>query len=465
MPNESLSSTRFLLNTKLSTIKQYCFFSLFFFCLLLAGMPSSKANLNSKLADGTPLNLVGIGIYKELRNDIYIGALFASYPGAKADELLGEEVGKRMSIRFVGDYTNRKIARHWKERLAMNNARDEWQPLTREIKNFANIFKRNLKPGDEINIDYLPGTGTQVYLNGTLFTLIDKPKFIDLLLNVWLGANPPTKAFKENIRGVFSASDKDDFIASYSGAEPVKGRFDADLDNPPVQIAAKDKKPKPAANNNQDQRVAQNENPPAAVKPVVPKPAPPKPAVPEPTTPKIAENTAPAKNKPEPVAIAKTEDKKPPVTVAEEPAAPKPIDKPAAPKPEPTVTPESSAKDTNEKIASLPRTLPEAEAEEDLFDADLLSGAYIRELLQAIRKNQSYPEKALERSEQGLVVAKVIIDKNGKPKHISVVERARSVHLNRATIKMIRKTELPPIPKELKLEEFEFEVPISYNLE
>lgn len=429
-----------------------------FLCFFAA--THSKADLNANLSDGQTLNLIGIGMHQELRNDIYLGALFGPSPITNPEELLGDDIAKRMSLRFVSSYSNRKMGRHWKERLAMNNPKNKWSPLTREIVGFSKIFSSNLEVGDEVNIDHVPDEGTKVYLNGTLFKTINKPGFMDLLLNVWLGANPPTKTFKNTIRGQYEkAKQKDSLTENYLALTPIPGRFDSEQSSP-VQVASLEKEqPKKKTKAKEQNKVItkKTEKPKKAVAakevakniaPTIPVTAPPV------ITPgKVAK--AEKKIKTVKSTKEKSDSQKAPIkqtnNINNGLKESKPI--------------ESKQTEDKAKVASLIKPKEEVEIEEDFFDIDLAAGSYKRELIRSIKKHQVYPRKALEDNAQGSVVLKVIIDKNGKPKHISTIERAKSVHLNRATVRMVKKASpLPPIPAEFKMDEFEFEVFIVYEL-
>jgi|GEM_PF-1152655 len=386
---------------------------------------NAHAEITANLADGDSLELIGIGKYQELRNDIYIGALFGPAAVTDVEQLKNDQVAKRMSLRFVSDYSNRKLARHWKERMAMNNPRSKWQPLTREIVGFSKLFKRSLVAGDEINIDHVPGVGTQVYLNSTLFQTINKPGFVDVLLNVWLGNIPPTKAFKASIRGQDSESVKSSFIAEYSGIQPEKGRFDADL--APVVVA---KPPEPKKETPKVTKVAKKDPPKQA------------PAKQQPQKKEPAKKQPPIKQEPKAEIIAKpapSETKK--QVVAE--------NKPLQAKPQPT------------KVAKIEPPV----IEEDFFDADLITGSFTRDLINEIRKHQEYPRKALINKDEGDVTARVTIAADGSLVGLELVERSGSRILDKAVLRIIRKTApFQAIPTELKQEQFVFEVPISFQL-
>jgi protein TonB len=416
-----------------------------FFCLTFTSQ--LHASLNAELSDGEKLSLIGIGKHKELRNDIYLGALFGPASVSDADMLIGDNVAKRMSIRLISKYSARKMARHWKERLAMNNSRSQWQPLTKEIVLFSRIFKRNFQEGDEINIDHVPGVGTQVSLNGTLFKTINKAGFADLLLNVWLGTNPPTKAFKFAIRG----EDKTTLASysdSFSNMQIIDGRFDADLIDVTKVAAVESAVTKPTAKKvtPKADKVAKTTNLPNKKKNVEPPKKKPVAKVVNTTVDKSKDNI-PTKAKVDSEKVATLDIK---------------MDKPKLPE----IKLESSLIGSHQ-IVNQSETNTEAlpEIEEDFFDADLISGSYTRDLINAIKQFEKYPKKALIRGEEGTVEAKVTIGVNGEVINVEIVERSGSRILDRAVIKMVNKAApFEVIPKELKLETFEFDLPITFQL-
>ena len=428
-----------------------------------------SAELNIDLPEGQALKLMGIGMHQELRNDIYIGALFGPAEVSNAEDLKDDAIPKRMSIRLVTNYSHRKMSRHWKERLAMNNPRDMWQPLTKEIVQFSRIFKRSMQTGDELNIDYVPGKGTKVYLNGTLFQTIEKQGFAELLLNVWLGTTPPTKAFKKSIRGQDDNGTQEKYVDTYSALQPIKGRFDADL-QPETRVAkaepskavAKKPQEKPKSQSSNNTKVATS-NPPKK-KEEVKKPAS------KPQT-KVAQNTKQSESK-EKTKVAESDSKKSMKNDEDNLlAADLKIDsgissvlkdsgvKAAEAKPK---TSEPKA----EKVAKIEKQEEvKLENEEDFFDADLISGSYTRDLLSEIRKFQEYPKKALQKNEEGEVIVKVTINAAGEVENIDYLEKSGSRVLDKAVVRMVRKAApFQAIPKELKMEKFEFEVPIEFKL-
>ncbi|NVJ61329.1 MAG: TonB family protein [Gammaproteobacteria bacterium] len=342
------------------------------------------------LGNGTTLELKGIGKAAEFRTDIYIGTIYAPR-GVDSFSIIKEtNTPKRIAVRYiVGDsYSYRKVGRHFKERIALNNAREIWQPMTREIVTFSRLFTENFIAGDEIRLDYVPGTGTKVFLNGVLFETFKNPEFFNLFINAWVGSVPPSKSFKQGIMGELPQSDSNALIAEFSGLNTIKGRF-------VLSTEAVEPKEEPKAQ-------------------VVEKPKP----------------------KPQP---------KPKQEVAKKPE----------PKPQPKPKPK-------QEVVKKPEPEP---PEEDFIDEDLIRGSYVRDLISAVRKNQEYPRDALINGDQGDAVAMVSISRDGEVSDVELIERTGSRILDRAILKMIKKTApFPEVPKELSDTTFTFEIPVSYQL-
>ncbi|NVJ50223.1 MAG: TonB family protein [Gammaproteobacteria bacterium] len=374
--------------------------------LTMGGAIAAMAAQTARLADGSDLELKGIGKATEFRTEIYIGLIYAPV-GLDSIELIKEfNTPKRLTVRYVADnYSYRKVSRHFKERIALNNPRDVWQPMTSEIVRFSRIFKENFIAGDEIRMDFIPGKGTSIYLNDVLFETIEKPAFINLVINAWTGSVPPSKSFKQGITGALSDSEQQKLIAEFSALSPQKGRFKLDLGEQ-IAEAKPETKPTPAANKPEPKK-----EPP---KQVTQKPKP-----------------KPAEVKKQVVQKAKPEPKKePPKQVAEQP------------KPQPQPIPE-----------------------EDLIDEDLIRGSYVRDLIDAVRGKLEYPRKAFLNGEEGDALAIVTIDRDGEIQDVKLEERTGSRELDKAVIKVIRRAQpFPKVPKELKQETFTFEVPISFEL-
>ena len=447
--------------------------------LILFGYSSVSFGYEATLEDGSLVSLHGIGTHQEKRIDIYIGALFSAQEFDATSQLLNPEINRRMSFKFLSKYSNRKMARFWKQRIAMNNARDKWRPFTKEIVSFANIFKSAIQPGDEINLDYIAGKGTQVYLNGTLFSTIKAPEFYNLLINIWIGTIPPTESFKLGITGNNEEKRQTQLVSQYQSIETIKGRFDADkpAQSKPIGKVASSTNKKSSTKKDRAKALSKSSQSINQTKTnTLPK-----------SNTKVANETQqlveslkvdlpassgltekpqielPRTNKEE--IFGQSTNKTPINNISNEAKAiisntePPPIEGNSLAEQAQTKNLSPKKSNSQDKIAKLET------ADDTFFDVDLFSGAYTLELIKQIRKYQNYPKKALRGAIEGSLTISVIIDEQGELVGTDWVQRSGSRILDRAAMKMVRKaTPYPKIPSELGQKTFEFEVPMNFSL-
>lgn len=471
--------------------------------------------LEVQLENGENLELYGIAIHQEKRNDIYLGSLFAPKDLKTIDGLFDPSISKRMSLKFISKYSNRKLTRLWKQRIAMNNAKENWRPLTKEIVAFSSLFKRAMIQGDEINIDFTADKGTAIYLNKTLFSTINNNQFFELLLNVWLGPTPPTTLFKTGITGNNTANLNEQLTQKFNQLNPQIGRFDADKKTfkavtktaKVVKVAkttkqANIKKVKIKTNKKENNdfsgetknivknilnsQIANS----SAIKTTVEKVELDNsdlfkidlgfPNRQNNTNENIAQTTREQNintniNETSTLETIEEEKSQPLVNTNQQQQI---IDNDALVDGltngigdgigngigsglENSITNETEDNNINKQFQVAALDLPE----EDFFDADLLIGSYTLELINNLRLKQYYPSKALRAGIEGDITVQIKINKLGEILSSKITGRSGSRVLDRGVSQMVRRAApFPVIPNELDLNEFEFDVPLSFNL-
>jgi len=191
--------------------------------------------------------------------------------------------------------------------------------------------------------------------------------------------------------------------------------------------------------------------------------------------------TPPAPPKP-PTVVTLDLTPPPPKPPPPKPQPPKP--KPPPPKPQPTPTPMPQPI-TSQTLSSVPMpSVPPPPAPDQLADAKPLpqpppqgpqpgvvgyhiSDAYKSLLENKIQGNLRYPPMAARRGQQGTVLVKVRMQRDGTVESIKLVKGAGTGSLDdeaQAVFKRIGK--LPPLPKDFlpTAAAFEFEIPITFRL-
>lgn len=398
------------------------------FVSLLVGA-SAVINADSVRVANTDLVIFGLGNAQELRTEVFMGALYLPANVKSIDEARDETVPKRMTLKILQDnWSNREMVRKTKERIALNNARAVWQAQGQYILDFSAAFQESLRRGDRIDIDHVPGQGVKVYGNGTLLKSLKSTSFFNLLLNAWIGDNPPAQSFKNGILGQNDKATQNNLIASYEALLPLPNRSFAAVKEPePVKAEAK----------------------------------------PEPTT-KAVVATKPADKAPD-LVVAKV-DKLEPKPAETKPADVKPTEskavdaKPAETKPVETKVAEVK-KPEPKPVAPLTLDLSDALLEQAFIDPDLLFGDYKRDAIQLFRQNVKYPIKALKEKVEGEGIIRVMVDVRGNLLGTEVLESTRDRNLDRAMVDMVNKTmPLPAMPKELPDEPYSIDIPIKFSL-
>jgi len=463
--------------------------SLLHLLLIIHILPSNIFALESNNLEGTALNLFGISIHSELRNEIFIGAMFAPSEIDRFESLYDTAVTKKMSLRFLQAYSTRKVARLWKQRIAMNNEKSHWQPLTKEIVRFTKIFKQSMQAGDEISLVYIPNKGTKVYLNGSLFLLIQNPQFYSILLNTWYGSVPPSKLFNIGITGKNTDYLQKKIISQYESLVAILSRFDK-------------KKPNTINSNRVNPSIKKNS---VTAKKIVSNPIKNKskaldsstqslidgfkPKLPDSVTSKdtnggladkeklfkvniglTASNLNSSAIKPIDLFVVPADNQRLKNEIKESPLEQNTIEKKTDKLIvdnilKPTDVDEINLENlTNSDDSNNIDRLEAASTSDNLPDNDLISGTYTRELIEHVKKNQKYPKKALQKNHEGDLIISLTVNAIGKITDLWLLQPSGSRYLDRGVLKQVRGIEsFPPIPNSLNLDSFNVEIPMNFS--
>ncbi len=153
------------------------------------------------------LQLNGVGYRTKFVFKIYAGALYTEKKVTSRDAVQALEGPKRILMHFVyGEVDREKLASAWSEGFEENNSDDKLKVLASRIQQFNAMFP-DMKEGDIVLLDYIPGKGTHVIIKGESKGVIEGADFNAALLDIWLGEEPADDDLKEAMLG---DSDDDD---------------------------------------------------------------------------------------------------------------------------------------------------------------------------------------------------------------------------------------------------------------
>ena len=167
--------------------------------LELAGIPVAK----TAQVGNANLVLNGAGIRSKNMFDIYTCALYLQQKQSSAEAVIADEHERRIKLHFVYSLSSARLLKAFIDAIEANYSPAELAALAPQLKQMDQMFEAvdHVKVDDVINIDYLPGAGTQISLNGRLLGTIAGIDFNRALLKIWLGNAPVQADLKKAMLG------------------------------------------------------------------------------------------------------------------------------------------------------------------------------------------------------------------------------------------------------------------------
>ncbi len=150
------------------------------------------------------LQLNGAGVRTKFVFKVYVAALYLPERKSSTAEILALSGPKRVSMRLVRDLSAEQLVEALEEGIRDNTSPAELEALSSRLVELKAIMLevKQGRDGDLMTLDFLPGTGTQVAMNGTVRgKAIAGDDFYRALLRIWLGDNPISKDLKKALLG------------------------------------------------------------------------------------------------------------------------------------------------------------------------------------------------------------------------------------------------------------------------
>jgi hypothetical protein len=148
---------------------------------------------------GETLVLNGAGVRTRFFFDIYVGALYLPETTDEASVALGMAGPKRVLLHFLYDEIGRdKLVEAWNDGFRNNLGTTERAALAERIERFNALFG-SVRAGDEIALDFVPGEGTHVTLNGERMGTVPSDDFARAWLRIFIGDSPADAELKQGM--------------------------------------------------------------------------------------------------------------------------------------------------------------------------------------------------------------------------------------------------------------------------
>ena len=149
------------------------------------------------------LVLNGAGVRSVFIIDLYVAALYLDTKQTTAAAVLVNSAGKRVSMHLLRDISAEHLLSAFKKAIEKNHSTEELKAMQGQLNQFEQVFGKvgEAQKGSVINLDYLPGAGTQVSVNGVVQGVIPGAEFYTSLLKIWLGEHPAQNDLKQKLLG------------------------------------------------------------------------------------------------------------------------------------------------------------------------------------------------------------------------------------------------------------------------
>lgn len=137
---------------------------------------------------GKTIPLNGVGLRKAfVFAKVYVAGLYLETKTQDAKTATDTDEVKRITMHFVREISHDQMNKGMADGFEVTAPKS----LTKQKDQLKGYFTVPLKEGDICNLDYVPGTGTTVTINGKAKGTIPGADFMRALFGIWLAKDPP----------------------------------------------------------------------------------------------------------------------------------------------------------------------------------------------------------------------------------------------------------------------------------
>ena len=109
-----------------------------------------------------------------------------------------------MYIVMLRDIDGNELCKLFTQGMERNAPREEFSKSIAGVLRISDIFsaKKKLLAGENFTVDWVPGSGTQLIVNGSpQGEPIKEPEFFSAMMKIWLGNSPADARLKDALLG------------------------------------------------------------------------------------------------------------------------------------------------------------------------------------------------------------------------------------------------------------------------
>ena len=148
------------------------------------------------------LRLNGLGLRGVAWIKAFVTGLYLAAPTTDAGQALAMQGPKRLRMKVILEAPSRAYAKAFAKGIRRNEPEKVQAALASRLTDFVALIDSlgTIRQGDIIDMDYLPGAGTQLRLNGqAVGSVVEGEDFYRALLKIYIGEKPADLKMKEGL--------------------------------------------------------------------------------------------------------------------------------------------------------------------------------------------------------------------------------------------------------------------------
>jgi Chalcone isomerase-like len=157
---------------------------------------------DSTVLAGRTLRLNGLGLRGVAWIKAYVTGLYLAAPSKDVSQILAMQGPKRLRMKVMLEAGSQEYSKAFLKGVKRNEPEKVQQALAERMTAFAAQIDglKVIRAGDVVDMDYLPGVGTQLRLNNkAVGAAIEGEDFYRALLKIYIGDKPADKKMKEGL--------------------------------------------------------------------------------------------------------------------------------------------------------------------------------------------------------------------------------------------------------------------------
>jgi hypothetical protein len=152
----------------------------------------------------TKLQLNGAGVRYKAIFKVYAAGLYLTTKATSLESIVSAPGPRRMQIVMLRDIDANELGKLFTRGMEDNAPREDFAKSLNGIMRMSDIFssRHKLLAGEAFSVDWIPGTGTVIVVDGKpAGEPIKEPEFFAALMSIWFGKHPADTPLKNALLG------------------------------------------------------------------------------------------------------------------------------------------------------------------------------------------------------------------------------------------------------------------------